>query len=271
VARLGWRASVVAAIAYGVVAASAVAQTVPLPKPDPRSKPRSATAGAIQSPPRGAANSAPTSNGFFPFSFSLDKSGAAKAAAFDAKQRALLDKVSGYLAGVQTMVGSFVQVGPDGRRVEGAFYIQKPGKVRFAYNPPSPIDIISDGSTVVVRDRSLDTQDFYPLSQTPLRYLLADHIDLLRDTDVVSISADESFITVVIEETKLVIGTNRLMIMLDAKNLQLKQWTVTDPQGLDTTVAVYNLDSGRKPDPNLFVIDYQPDATSQVPTMPWRR
>jgi len=39
--------------------------------------------------------------------------------------------------------------------------------------------------------------------------------------------------------------------------LQLKQWTVTDPQGLDTTVAVYNLDATKKPDPNLFVINYQ--------------
>jgi outer membrane lipoprotein-sorting protein len=61
------------------------------------------------------------------------------------------------------------------------------------------------------------------------------------------------------------------MIMFDAKNLQLKQWTVTDPQGLDTTVAVYNLDSGRKPDPNLFVINYQPAGTrSQAPTLPLR-
>jgi len=62
---------------------------------------------------------------------------------------------------------------------------------------------------------------------------------------------------VVIEETRLLTGTSRLMIMFDAKNLQLKQWTVTDPQGLDTTVAVYNLDTTKKPDPNLFVINYQ--------------
>jgi len=109
----------------------------------------------------------------------------------------------------------------------------------------------------VVRDRSLETSDYYPLSQTPLRYLLADHIDLLRDTDVVSVSADDTFITGVIEETRLLTGTSRLMIMFDAKNLQLKQWTVTDPQGLDTTVAVYNLDTTKKPDPNLFVINYQ--------------
>ena len=109
----------------------------------------------------------------------------------------------------------------------------------------------------MVRDRKLATQDLYPLSQTPLRYLLADRIDLLRDTDVVSVSADDTFVTVVIEEKQLVIGTSRLMIMFDAKDLQLKQWTVTDPQGLDTTVAVYNLDSAKKPDPNLFVINYQ--------------
>jgi len=252
-------------------AASAVAQSVPLPTPDPRAKTGAAPAppAIVHAPAPSAATqaAAPAAapRGFFPFSFSLDKGASAKATAFDAKQRALLDKISGYLSGVQTLVGSFVQVGPDGRRVEGSFYIQKPGKVRFAYNPPSPIEIIADGSAVVVRDRSLDTQDFYPLSQTPLRYLLADHIDLLRDTDVVSVSSDETFITVVIEETKIVVGTNRLMLMFDAKNLQLKQWTVTDPQGLDTTVAVYNVDSGRKPDPNLFVINYQPDPRSLMP------
>ena len=180
---------------------------------------------------------------------------------FDAKQRALLDRISTYLSSVQTMVGKFVQVGPDGGRTEGTFYMQKPGRVRFEYNPPSPIDIISDGSSVVVRDRKLATQDLYPLSQTPLRYLLAERIDLLRDTDVVSVSADDSFATVVIEQKQLLVGTDRLMIMFDAKDLTLKQWTVTDPQGFDTTVAVYNLDSTKKPDPNLFVINYQREQT----------
>jgi outer membrane lipoprotein-sorting protein len=155
------------------------------------------------------------------------------------------------------VVGNFVQIGPDGRRVDGTFSIQKPGKVRFQYNPPSPIDIIADGSAVVVRDRSLETSDYYPLSQTPLRYLLADRIDLIRDTDVVSVTSDDTFATVVIEQKQLMVGTNRLMLMFDAKDLTLKQWTVTDPQGFDTTVAVYNLDTAKKPDPDLFVINYQ--------------
>ena len=200
---------------------------------------------------------APANKGFFPFSLSGGKSNPSRATAFDDKQRSLLDRISVYLTSVQTLVGNFVQIGPDGRRLDGSFWIQKPGKVRFQYNPPSPIDIIADGSSVVVRDRSLETNDFYPLSQTPLRYLLADRIDLLRDADVISVSADDTFVTVVIEETQVMVGTNRLMIMFDAKTLALKQWTVTDPQGLDTTVAVYNLDTAKKPDPNLFVINYQ--------------
>ena len=238
--------------------ASAVAEDVPLPAPRPKAG--SSSAGSAPPSPAAAAAPAqqPASKGFFPFSlFGGNKStGSSQAASFDAKQRAMVDKVSNYLSSVQTMVGNFVQVGPDGRRVDGNFSIQKPGKVRFQYNPPSPIDIIADGSSVVVRDRSLETADFYPLSQTPLRYLLADHIDLVRDTDVLSVSADDTFVTVVIEETQVMTGTNRLMIMFDAKNLQLKQWTVTDPQGLDTTVAVYNLGAAKKPDPNLFVINY---------------
>jgi len=251
----GARALLLAMACVLFAAAAAVAEDVPLPTPAPRSK--SGSAPPTANPAPAAAEAAP--KGFFPFSFNLGGKGGtpSPATAFDAKQRALLDKISGYLSGVQTMVGNFVQIGPDGRRVEGTFSIQKPGKVRFQYNPPSPIDIIADGSSVVVRDRSLETSDFYPLSQTPLRYLLADHIDLLRDTDVISISADDTFATVVIEETQVMVGTNRLMIMFDAKSLQLKQWTVTDPQGLDTTVAVYNLDSAKKPDPNLFVINYQ--------------
>jgi outer membrane lipoprotein-sorting protein len=243
-----------------LLAASALAEDVPLPTPAPRVRsgsaaPPAAVAPAVADPAPAAAAPA---KGFFPFSFSTGRNAApSQATAFDSRQRALLDKISAYLSGVQTLVGNFVQVGPDGRRVDGTFSIQKPGKVRFQYNPPSPIDIIADGSSVVVRDRSLETTDFYPLSQTPLRYLLAEHLDLLRDTDVISVSADDTFATVVIEETQVMVGTNRLMIMFDAKNLQLKQWTVTDPQGLDTTVAVYNLDTVKKPDPNLFVINYQ--------------
>jgi outer membrane lipoprotein-sorting protein len=154
------------------------------------------------------------------------------------------------------VTGSFVQIGPDGRRATGHMYIAKPGKVRFEYDPPSPVEIVADGSQVVVRDRRANTNDLYPLSQTPLRFLLADKIDLLQDTHVVGVTADDTFVSVSIEETQPLVGTSRLMMMFDSKDFKLKQWTITDVQGFDTTIAVSNLDITKNPDPNLFRIDY---------------
>ncbi len=190
-----------------------------------------------------------------PFAAVLGQPGSA-AAALKPEQRALVDKVNRYLSSVQTLQGKFVQVGGDGRRATGNFYLAKPGRVRFEYDDPSPIELVADGTSVVVRDRNLATQDVYPLSQTPLRFLLADRVDLTKDTNVIAAYADEVFVTVVLEERNTLVGTSRLMIMFDAKNMQLKQWTVTDPQGFDTTVAVYNLDASKKPDPSLFKIDF---------------
>ena len=253
----------VGAVLFGVltVAASARTETIPLPTPAPHPKergvvpaPAGSTASA-QNPVEGLANGLRSL-------FNLDKPPGAPAAtattttAFSPAQRAQVDKVSAYLSGVQQMTGNFVQVGPDGSRVKGEFYMQKPGKIRFEYDPPSPIEIVADGQSVVVRDRKLATQDLYPLSQTPLRFLLSDRIDLLRDTNVVAVRSDDVYVTVVIEERQVLIGTSRLMMMLGAKDYQLKQWTVTDPQGYDTTVAVSNLDTSKRPDPGLFRIDF---------------
>ncbi len=240
-------AALVAALTVGATVA-AVAEGVPLPVPAPK-KPATQPSTQGASPPAMQILPDPAANAIVP-----PKPG--ETATFDDKQRALVDKVSAYLSSVQTLVGDFVQVGPDGRRTEGQFFLQKPGRVRFAYNPPTPVDVVADGQSVVVRDRNLATQELYPLSQTPLRFLLSDHIDLMRDTNLISVSADDTFVTVVVEEKHVLTGTSRLMMMFGAKDMQLRQWTVTDPQGFDTTVAVYNLDATKKPDPDLFKITY---------------
>jgi outer membrane lipoprotein-sorting protein len=178
-------------------------------------------------------------------------------ATLDAKQRALVERINGYLTSVHTLIGDFVQVGPDGKRTEGKFYLQKPGRVRFEYNSPSPLELIADGQSVAIRDRKLATQDLLLLSQTPLRFLLSDRIDLLKEGNLVNVFSDDVYITAVLEEKQTLGGTHRLNLMFSAKDMQLKQWTVTDPQGYDTTVALYNLDSSKKPDPSLFRINYE--------------
>jgi outer membrane lipoprotein-sorting protein len=237
---------------------AATAETIPLPTPAPLPKEGAATAPKqAQSAQSGTSGLAAGLKSLF----HLDKEPEAPppvptTAAITPAQRAQVDKASAYLSSLQQLVGNFVQIGPDGSRVKGEFYIQKPGKIRFEYDPPSPIQIIADGESVIVRDRKLATQDLFPLSQTPLRYLLSERIDLLRDTNVVGVRADDTFVTIVIEERQPLVGTSRLVMMLGAKDYQLKQWTITDPQGYDTTVAVSNLDRSKRPDPDMFKIDY---------------
>jgi outer membrane lipoprotein-sorting protein len=243
-----------------VLAMPSSAQNVPVPKPAPKARD-----GGVQLSAQGAPRTTGTTPQAPPNPVIPDPHRNVPASifsSFDANQKAQAAKVSNYLSSLQTLVGNFVQVGPDGSKTKGDFYIQKPGKVRFEYDDPTPIAIIADGSSLAVRDRKLATQDIYPLSQTPLRFLLSDRIDLMKDTNVVNVTADDVFISVTIEEKQALIGTSRLMLMIGTKDGQLKQWTVTDPQGYDTTVAVYNLDTSKKVDPNLFKIDFTNYPTS---------
>lgn len=233
----GVRKVAIAALLACLTAVPALAQGSPNSRSAPNAKP------AAPAP-------APSSN---PFAALLGRS---DANSLKPEQRAIIDRVNNYLSNMQVLSGNFVQVGPDGRRTKGDFYLSKPGKVRFEYDDPSPIELIADGESVVVRDRKLATQDVFPLSQTPLRFLLSNRVDLMKDSGLTAVYADDVFITVVVEERNALVGTSRLMIMFGAKDTQLKQWTVTDPQGFDTTVAVYNLDATRRPDPSMFKIDY---------------
>lgn len=259
----------------------AMGQPVPLPTPAPQPKIGSAQPApprppeAVPAPPRTGGAAPTTPRAAEPLTLGSQSQAAASGSilpsfrlpwatgrgnsttAFDANQRALIERANTYLTSVQTLIGDFAQVGPDGSKSEGKFYLQKPGRIRFEYNPPSVIELIADGQSLVVRDRKLATQDVYPLSQTPLRFLLADRIDLLRDTTVVSVKADDVFISVTIEEKQTFGGTHRLTLMFNTKDSQLRQWTVTDPQGYDTTVAVYNLDNSKRLDPGLFKINYE--------------
>lgn len=176
-------------------------------------------------------------------------------AALNDKQRETLEKINTYFNAIRTMTGDFVQFGPNGERAEGQFYLQRPGKIRFHYKPPARIDIIADGKSVSVKDRKLATQDIWPLDKTPLRFLLSNKIDLTSDANVTSVSVEPDLVTVIITEDGTFVQ-GKLTLIFDAESQDLKQWTVTDEQGLDTSVAIYNVKTGMAMSNKLFVIDY---------------
>jgi outer membrane lipoprotein-sorting protein len=232
-----------------VVALPAVASDIPLPRLRP-DLPGAASAGAA---PAGATPAAASDSGgsFNPFIFKRSH-GPSK---FTPEQQQVLAEISASLNGFRTMEGQFIQFGPHGEQSEGVFYISRPGKIRFHYRPPVKLDVISDGYNVAVRDNRAMTQDYYPLSKTPLRYLLADQIDLSSDRLVSEVREDPDLLAVVIVERSAFVD-GKLTLVFDRKTHDLKQWIVTDAQGLNTSVAIYNVTTGKQPDPGLFKITY---------------
>lgn len=163
-------------------------------------------------------------------------------------------EIANKFSSVKTLTGNFVQFGPRGEQTEGTFYIERPGKIRFNYNKPSPIRVISDGDSVVINNRKLDTWDLYPLSKTPLKLLLSDQINLSGGR-VKSVKQEPDMTTIVLGD-KSVFGNSTITMMFDPKSYDLRQWTITDAQGLDTTVMITNVRTGVRFAADMFKIDY---------------
>ncbi len=171
-----------------------------------------------------------------------------------AQASATAQKIANHFASVKTMMGEFVQFGPRGEQTGGKFYISRPGKIRFNYEDPSPMRVISDGRTVVIGNRKLKTWDVYPLSKTPLKLLLGAQIDLSTKM-VRGVKEEDDLITIVLGDRGM-FGTSTITMMFDPRTYDLRQWTITDAQGKDTSVMIFNVKTGVQLDQKIFAIPY---------------
>ncbi|MGJ0533229.1 outer-membrane lipoprotein carrier protein LolA [Methylocystis sp.] len=153
------------------------------------------------------------------------------------------------------MTADFVQIGGDGKRSEGRLHVQRAGRVRFEYAQPATMEVVADGAQVAVRDRKLNTQDLYFITQTPLKFLMKDKIDLEKDVTLEDVKIDDSGVTIAIEDKATFGGTSHVRLIFDPKTFKLKQWQVKDPQGYETLISVFNIDQAKVPDPTLFKIN----------------
>lgn len=168
----------------------------------------------------------------------------------------LLAQANAYFNGMNTLAGNFMQIGADGRRIGGKLTLAKPGRLRFDYDQPSPLEVVADGTSVAVRDRKLATQDLYFIAQTPLKFLLREKIDLARDLTVTDVSNDPGGVRISLEDRATLGGTSKIQLFFDAEMKTLSQWRITDPQGYITTVQLSNLQKPKSVDAGLFFINY---------------
>lgn len=167
-------------------------------------------------------------------------------------QNKALQRINAYFNGITNLQGSFEQLDPSNKRSTGRFYVQRPGKIRFDYAPPSALRIVADGSFLAIEDSDLKTVEKYPIKSTPFRLLLTSSVDLARDARIVGVESQEGMLAVTVEDKSGDAGGRIKLVFDTTPELKLSQWLITDAQGLTTQVTVANVVSGRKVAADFF-------------------
>ena len=186
--------------------------------------------------------------------------GAAEPLKLSPEQVTAINGISDYLNSFKTMQGEFTQISPKGNLSQGVFYISKPGKMRFEYAPPNPFLIVSDGTWLTIKNVKKEKGDQFPLSQTPLRLVLSNKVDIARDTDILDFQDQDGIVSVTLEDKKNTLGNGQLTLVYDKTRNALQQWIVIDGKGRKTTVTLENVQAGIAADPKLFVVKIVRDS-----------
>jgi outer membrane lipoprotein-sorting protein len=188
------------------------------------------------------------------------------APALSPDDQALVDQASRYLEDFTALKGRFVQTDANGAVSEGAFYLQRPGRARFAYDPPSNELIVSDGRTVTVINPRLRTHNSYPLGQTPLALFLSKHVSLDHGVEVTHVEPlDDGFSLTARDAHHPKAGT--VTLTFRGNPLRLEAWAETDAEGGATRVKLTSIEPADALDPSLFTV---PDGSQSgsVPPPP---
>jgi outer membrane lipoprotein-sorting protein len=179
--------------------------------------------------------------------------GMAQTAAFrpDARDSADLARIQTYLNGLRALKAHFLQVAPNGGVSEGTAWLERPGRMRFQYDPPSPFLLVAGHGMLIFHDAQLNQTTNIPIGQTPLGILLSDNVVLSGDVTVTGMQHLPGQIQVSLVRTASPADGTLTLVFADDP-LTLKQWTVLDAQRQETRVTLYNTELGGTFDAKLF-------------------
>jgi outer membrane lipoprotein-sorting protein len=164
---------------------------------------------------------------------------------------ASIQKVNAYFNALKSLNGVFLQTESDNTQKKGKFYIERPGKIRFDYANPSKLHIISDGEYLAIEDHDLGTTDRYPIDSTPFRLLLTKEVDLIRDARILGVIESDSALIVALEDKSQNAG-GQIRLFFSKPDFQLKEWIITDPQGLNTKITISDAEVNKALSADLF-------------------
>jgi outer membrane lipoprotein-sorting protein len=171
----------------------------------------------------------------------------------DDEARAQLQRIENSLNAVHTVASSFRQQSSNGETAQGELYLQRPGRLRVEYRPPMPVLVIADGTFLVYYDRKLEQVSYIPLGSTPAGILLDNQISL-SDTNLLVTEYERADGTIQVgvsrRETP---AEGSILLIFDEKTADLRQWAVTDAQGVSTLVTLIDPKFNVEVDASMFV------------------
>lgn len=173
--------------------------------------------------------------------------------ALSPEEEQLIRDIGTYNSAIRTMAGRFLQIDTQGGRIEGTFFLQRPDKVRFRYNPPSREEIISAGRGFYVINRKDLTQYAYPQDRIPLRQFLGDEIDFFK-ANIVDVVTSDKYMSITISDDTPV-GVVNVSLIFDIASKDLAQWTLTEPSGEELTFSLYDVEKDVEIPKSFFYID----------------
>ena len=178
--------------------------------------------------------------------------GRAKAALQPADQ-ADLAEIERYLDSIRTMAAEFQQFDQEGRVLTGHIFLARPGRMRVEYDPPTPYLLVASSGALVYYDAEIKQVTTLPLSSTPAAFLLKDHISFTDGVVVKGFERGPGALRVEVANAEDEAAGSVLMVF-ENRPMALKQWTVTDAQGIKTQVVLTRASFGVALDPNLFAL-----------------
>ena len=167
------------------------------------------------------------------------------------EESADIRRIEDYLNGIKTMQARFTQINPDGSSAQGTLHVQRPGLLRFDYDPPDSYLVVANGVWFIYVDRELQQVSHIPLRQTLAWFLVRDPISLTDDVSITGFERGPGTIRVSFVESDEPVSGSVTFAFSDHP-LQLKSWSITDPQRQDTRVTIDSPKFGLVLDPELF-------------------
>ena len=171
-----------------------------------------------------------------------------------------INRAEAYLNSIHTLKAHFFQVGPNGGTAEGTAWLERPGRMRFEYDPPTPYVLVAGHGVVLFHDKQLNQTSNYPTASTPLGILLADKIILGGDILVTQIGRQPGQLELTLARSASP-GDGSITLAFSENPLTLRQWILIDAQRRETRVSLYDVQLGGSFDQSLFNVaspDYQP-------------